>query len=97
MRCATVESVAVFADASATSVVALDVLALLPPGTTCTASHLVLLDDAELSHYLASPFKLTADEAGAVALAVAGVWMVGWVFRVLIGMLRERTEAIVEE
>lgn len=97
MRCASVESVAVFADASATSVVAIDVLALLPPGTACTASQLVLLDEAELSHYLASPFKLSADEAAAVALAVAGVWMVGWVFRVLIGMLRERTEPTADE
>lgn len=97
MRCATVESVAVFADASAASVVSLDVLALLPPGTVCTASQLVVLDDAELSHYLASPFKLTSEEAAAVALAVAGVWMVGWVFRVVIGMLRERTESAVEE
>lgn len=97
MRCASVESVAVFTDASATATVSLDVLSLLPPGTTCTATQLVLLDEAELSHYFASPFKLSADEAGAVALAVAGVWMVGWVFRVLIGMLRERTEPTVEE
>lgn len=97
MRCATVESVAVFTDASASSVVALEVVSLQPPGAVCTATQLVLLDEVELSHYLASPFKLTPDEAGAVALAVAGVWMVGWIFRVLIGMLRDRPEVVSED
>ena len=97
MRCAAVETVTVFTDSSATATVSIDVLAVFPPGAACTATQLVVLSEVELSHYLASPFKLTAEEAGAVALAVAGVWMVGWVFRVLIGMLRERTEPTVEE
>ena len=97
MRCASPQVVWAFPDSTGATLVEVEVLALAPAGTACATSQYVVLDQAEVDHYLVSPFKLTLEEAGMVSLAVAGVWMVGWVFRVLIGMLRERTDTSVEE
>lgn len=62
-------------------------LVVAPAGTVCGASDLVVFTSAEAGQLFNSPFNLSIEQGGAVAVAVLSVWAVAWAFRVVIKAL----------
>jgi hypothetical protein len=47
----------------------------------CGPAQYVMLTQAELDQYTASPFHLSAGEGGLVAVGIVGVWAAAFAFR----------------
>jgi hypothetical protein len=43
------------------------------------------------------PLQLTVEEGGAIATAIVGVWVVGWIFGQLIRMVRQADKVEADE
>lgn len=88
MRCAVPLILHAYEDATASALVEVEVVALLPPSGPCTGAQLVAMTSAEFSQHTASPFNLDPAEAAPIAGAVLGVWAVGFGIRSAIRALR---------
>lgn len=64
-----------------------------PQPVEVTSCVLVVGSPSEMS----SPFALSVEDGSAVAAAVAGVWIIGWVFKALIVTLRGGSNETVDE
>ena len=81
MRCATVTTIYAFVDAGTTRGTYTG-LTVGPDGVaSCTAGQYVVLPQAEYENAIASPFRLTQAEGGAIAGAVLLLWSVGFGIR----------------
>jgi hypothetical protein len=81
MRCASVTTIYGFADTS-TVRASYEGLTVGPEGaTSCSAVQYMVLGQAEYENAIASPFRLTLAEAGAISSAILLVWAVGFGIR----------------
>lgn len=88
MRCATPTTIYAFTGAG----LARGTYAGLTIGadtTACTASQLVVMTQNELDNYVASPFRLSVAEGGAISGAILLLWALAFGVRQIVRMLRE--------
>lgn len=57
--------------------------------TSCTSAQLVVMTQAELDQYVASPFRLSVAEGGAISGAILLLWALAFGVRQIVRMLRE--------
>jgi hypothetical protein len=95
MRCADSVTIYAFADAGATRA-SYESLVLAAPGSSCSASQLVVMSGAEYDQIATNPFNLSLSDGALVSVAVIGVWATAWAFRVLIRMIREDDPVVSE-
>ena len=55
----------------------------------CPIDAYIALTPAEFNTYMVSPFKLGSDEAGAISVAVLGIWAIGFGIRMAIRAIRD--------
>lgn len=81
MRCATVTPIYAFIDAG-TARGTYTALTLGAEGvTSCPVGQYVVLQQSEYDNAIASPFRLTIAEGGAIAGAILALWAVGFGIR----------------
>lgn len=81
MRCATVTTIYAFTDTGTTRG-SYTGLTVGPDGvTSCTAAQLIVFTQSEYENAVASPFRLTLAEAGAISSAILLVWALGFSIR----------------
>jgi hypothetical protein len=84
MRCASVTVIYGFADTSGVRA-SYEGLTVGPEGaTSCTVAQYVVLGQSEYENAIASPFRLSLAEAGAISSAILLVWAVGFGIRMFI-------------
>lgn len=81
MRCATVTTIYAFTGTGTTRGTYTGLTVGAEGVTSCTAAQYVVLPQAEYENAIASPFRLTQAEGGAIAGAVLLLWSVGFGIR----------------
>lgn len=92
MLCAQLQTVYAYADASATSLVSFDTVAVVPSVEPCAVSEYVVMTSEQFAQFGLSPFALTTDEAGAIAGAILLLWATAYGIRMAIQTLRKTDE-----
>lgn len=93
MRCAIQTPFWAYPDATGSSLVQIDGIAIAADGVTCTSAQLVVMTQQEFDYATVSPFRLDMAAAGQISVAIMGVWAVGFAFRALIRMLRDNDDS----
>lgn len=81
MRCATVTTIYAFTGTGTARGTYTGLTVGAEGVTSCTAAQYVVLAQAEYENAIASPFRLTQAEGGAIAGAVLLLWSVGFGIR----------------
>lgn len=81
MRCATVTTIYAFTGTGTTRGTYTGLTVGAEGVTSCTAAQYVVLTQSQYENAIASPFRLTLSEGGAIAGAVLLLWSVGFGIR----------------